>query len=334
MENAADIIRKLFNTPIIFEKYIFNISASIGIAIYPDDTRDWAQLLGYADNAMYEVKKSGNKDGYKFFDTKMVQALTKKQLIRISVENAKIEQDFILHYQPQVDTDTGKIIGAEVFPHLKGDLEIISPAELVPVAEECGVLTTLGIWTVRESFKTIAEWNKRFGMDLALTINLSPQQLIDAEFIEELERSRNEFGLITSKIILDISTDIMMGAANPYRDTMEAFHNYGFKLSLNDFGGTGINLAYLMNCGINYIKLSRSLVLKLDNDDKVRILVESITGFAKAMKITVAAVGVENEKQCNLLREMGITKMQGYLMSRPVRDNEFERLLNKGKITW
>ena len=334
IENAADSIRELFNTPIIFEKYIFNISASIGIAVYPSDTDDWTQLLNYADNAMYEVKKSGNNDGYKFFDSKMVQAIAKKMLIRMAIENANIENDFVLHYQPQVDAETGKIIGAEVFPHLKGDMELVSPSDLIPIAEECGVLTRLGIWVVRESFRRVAEWKNKFGLDLALTINLSPQQLIDAEFIEELEKARDEFGLTTSKIVLDVSTDIMMGAANAARDTLEAFHNYGFKLSLNDFGGSSINLAYLMNCGINYIKISKKLILKVDSDESTRILLESIIGFASAMEIFVTAVGVETADQCNILREMGITRMQGYLMSKPVREDEFERILGKGKITW
>ena len=334
IENAADSIREIFNTPIIFDNYIFNISASLGIAVYPSDTDDWTQLLNYADNAMYEVKKSGNKDGYKFFDSRMVQAIAKKMLIRMAIENAKIENDFILHYQPQVDADTGKIIGAEVYPHLKGDMELLSPSDIIPIAEECGVLTRLGIWVVKESFRRIADWNEKFGTDLALTINLSPQQLIDAEFIEELEKSCNEFRLKTSKIVLDVSTDIMVGAAGSSRDIMEAFHNYGFKLSLNDFGGTSINLAYLMNCGINYIKLSKNLVLKVDTDENTRILLESIIGFASAMNISVTAVGVETADQCNILRGMGIKKMQGYLMSKPVRENEFERILGKGKVTW
>ena len=125
-----------------------------------------------------------------------------------------------------------------------------------------------------------------------------------------------------------------MGASDASRDTMEAFHNYGFKLSLNDFGGTSVNLSYLMNCGINFIKLSRNLVSKVDIDENIRTLVESVTGFASAMNITVAAVGVETESQSSILRQMGVTKMQGYLMSKPVRENEFEKMLSEGKIFW
>ncbi|WP_207640728.1 putative bifunctional diguanylate cyclase/phosphodiesterase [Butyrivibrio sp. VCD2006] len=334
LKNAADSLRELFNTPIILDKYIFNLSASIGIAVYPDDSDDWTQLLNYGDNAMYEVKKSGNKDDYKFFDARMVQALARKQLIRMAVEHADVSRDFFLHYQPQVETESGDIIGVEVFPRLMGELEIVSPTELIPIAEECGLLPSLGIWIVRQSFKTISEFNSKYNTELALTINLSTQQLIDAEFIEELERSREEFDIKIEKIILDISTDFMMGSTNSSRDTLEAFHNYGFRLSLNDFGGTSINLKYLMNCGINYIKLSRDLIQKIDIDDGVRILVESIVGFAKAMNITVAAVGVETGRQCQTLSEMGITKMQGYLISKPLKQDEFEKLLAKGKITW
>jgi diguanylate cyclase (GGDEF)-like protein len=331
-ENAADSIRKLFNTPIIFDNYIFNLSASIGVAIYPDDATTLGLLLNYADNAMYMVKKSGNKDGCKFFDVKMSEQISRKQLIRKTVENAAPDKDYVLHYQPQVDADSGEILGVEVFPHLKGDMENVSPADLIPVAEECGVLSALGIWIVRDSFETVSKWNKKYGANIALTINLAPQQMIDAEFIEALERLSAEFELDVKKIILDISTDIMMESSSSSRDTLEAFHHYGFKLSLNDFGGSSINLAYVMTCGVNYIKLSRNLISSAETDETMRILIESITGLASAMGITIAAVGVENEAQYQLLRQMGIKKMQGYLFSRPVRAEELDPILQKGII--
>jgi EAL domain-containing protein (putative c-di-GMP-specific phosphodiesterase class I) len=302
----------------------------VGIAIYPDDCTDNEQLINYADNAMYDIKKSGNKDGYKFFDAGMINAISRAQLVGKTVANSVPEQDYILHFQPQVDVNSKEIMGVEVYPHLKGDMENISPAELIPVAEECGLMSRLGIWIVMEAFKTVADWKKRIGKDLSLTINLSPLQLLDAEFIESLERECAEFDVPTNKLILDISSNVIMGATNSARDTMEAFHNFGFKLSLNDFGGSSINLSYLMNCGINYIKLSRKLISEVETDKATRVLIDSIIRFSSAMDIKVTAVGVETESQYHTLKDMGITKMQGFLISKPVRREEFEKILIQG----
>lgn len=331
IETAADNIRGLFNQSIIHDNYIFNLSASIGIAIYPDDCLEsYEILINYADNAMYDVKRSANKDGYKFFDKRMINEISKAQFISKTIANSIPEKDYILHFQPQIDVDSNEVIGVEVFPHLRGDMENISPAQIIPMAEECGLMSRLGIWIVKDSFETVAEWKETYGKNLELTINLSPLQLLDAEFIESLEKMSKEYGLTTDRIILDISSNVIMGAASSARDTMEAFHNYGFKLSLNDFGGNSINLSYLMNCGINYIKLSRNLISGVETDKATKVLIDSIMRFSSAMGIIVTAVGVETESQYKALNDMGITKMQGYLISKPVRRDEFEHILTQG----
>ncbi len=334
VEKAAERLKSLFNTPVIYDTYIFNLSASIGIALLPDDGNDYETLLNYADSAMYDIKKSGNKDNYKFFDSGMIKQIAWKEQIADAVAASHPDKDYVLYYQPQVDMANNKLLGVEVFPHLCGGLEGVSPAELIPIAEECGVMSGLGIWTARKSVETISEWNSRYGCDISITINLSPLQLLDAEFVEAIEKMSDEHAFSKGKLILDISSDVIMGADSSSRDTMEAFHNCGFKLSLNDFGGNSINLHYLMSCGINFIKLSRNLVSEIETDESIKILVESIISFASKMGITVTAVGVETESQSELLKSMGITKMQGYLFGKPVREDEFEKMLDKSAIEW
>ncbi|WP_029320669.1 putative bifunctional diguanylate cyclase/phosphodiesterase [Butyrivibrio sp. AE3004] len=325
--DAAKELRNLFNTPIIFDSYIFNLSASLGIAIFPDDSEDYEALMNYADAAMYEVKKSGNKDGYKFFDSKLTNVVLKKKTIQKVLETARVDRDFLLHFQPQFDISTGKIIGAEVFLHLDGDMEHISPEEFVPIAEETGLISSLSIWTAKTAMATVSEWNKKLGTNIGFTLNLSPVQLLDAEFIETLEHLSDDYKFDMGKIVLDISNEVIVGATYSAKETLEAFHNYGFALSLNDFGGKNINLSYLMDCGINFIELSRNLIAGVGEDNSTEILIRSILNFAGTMGIAVSAVGIETVKQYEILKNLGITKMQGYLLGKPMRAEEFEKVL-------
>ena len=324
---VADTLRKLFNTPIIYDTYIFNLSASIGGAIYPNDSEDYNTLIKYADTAMYDVKNSFSKDGYKFFNPRMTEIIDRKKAITDAVSNAVADRDFILYYQPQINADTCEIQGFEVFPHLKGDMEDVSPSDLVPIAEECGLMSSLGNWIAKSALADITELNKRFDKNVGFTINLSPLQLADADFMEALKGLTSEYGFDTEKITLDISNEVIMGATASAKNTLAEFHNYGFRLSLNDFGGKNLNLSYLMECKIDYIKLSRNLISGIEDDEKNRLLINAIVSLATTMGISVIAVGIEKENEMEILRQMGIQLMQGYLISKPAQKEEIEELL-------
>ncbi len=333
-EALAENIRVLFNTPIISDQYTFHLSASVGIALYPDDCTDCDLLKSYADAAMYVIKKSKNKDGYKFFDSKMTSTINRTEAITNAVKKADSEKDFILRYQPQINAETGKLINVEVFPHLKGDLEDISPSELIPIAEECRLMGKLGMWILKKAMESIVDWNKKYNSNIGFTINLSPLQLTDPELLNNLERLCSEMNINKNLVTLDISNDVIVGATSSAREVMKALHNFGFQLSLNDFGGNNINLSYLMECGIDCIELSRKLIAEIENNADIRRLVESITKYAINMGLSVAAVGIENQYQYDLLKAMGVTKMQGYLICKPVSHNQFEDVLNQGKIIY
>lgn len=329
MTQYADMISDIFRTPVFYETYCFNLSASIGIAIYPDDADNISNLLAFADTAMYDIKSSGHKDGYRFFNTRLIQSFSIKDAIKRSLMSVDPGRDFVLYYQPQVDAATKEMIGVEAFPHLKGDMEGVSPGKLIPVAEELGVMSKLGIWIVREALTQVVGWNRQYGKDISLTVNLSPLQLIDSEYSKALCEIVSELGINTSMLTLDVANDVIMGAADSAKDSMKRLKERGFLLSLNDFGGDDINLSYVLECGFDGLKLSRSLVSTQASDPKVRTLIKTIMSIANEMCITVTAVGIEEEEQSQAMYDLGVTRLQGFLYGRPARAEVIEGALLK-----
>lgn len=327
LKQTAEMLCEIFRTPVQYETYCFNLSASIGIAVYPQDSKDISELMTYCDTAMYDVKSSGHKDGYRFFNSNLVQSVSIKDTIRKTLEAMEPERDFVLYFQPQVDASTKEIVGVEAFPHLKGDMEKVSPGKIIPVAEETGVMSKLGIWIVRDALTRVDKWNKEYGKNISLTVNLSPLQLIDADYSKALTDIVNELEINPSMLILDVANDVVMGAANSAKDSMRNLKERGFVLSLNDFGGEDINLSYVYDCGFDGLKLSRSLVAAKGEDARAKTLVRTIMSIAREMGITVTAVGIEEEEQAQAMYELGVTSLQGYKYGRPERAEEIEKKL-------
>ncbi len=323
-EQEASMLQELFAKPIMYETYIFNLSASIGIAIFPDDSDDEESIIQYADAAMYTIKHSKNKNGYCFFDSKMVAIVSRKRKITERLKNASPDKEFVLYFQPQINFTEKTMTGIEAFPHLSGDMEHVSPSEIVPIAEEAGFMGKLGLWIMDQSMNYVNNWEKENGQKLSLTVNLSPLQLINADFVDDLEKLREKHGIEAGRVILDVANEVIMGAAGSAKESLKKLHEIGYRLSLNDFGGDDINLSYVLECHFDDIKLSRKLVSASNTKESALQLIKSILGIAGPMNINVIAVGIETTKEAELMKSMGITKMQGYLYGKPVRSDEFK----------
>ncbi len=329
LTETAESIRELFCRSVQYETYIFNLSASIGIAAYPDDARDIDVLLTYADTAMYSVKTGANKDGYRFFNNNLVRYISSNKAIRDRLASADEKKDFILYYQPQIDVESGRIVGVETFPHLKGELEELSPSKIIPIAEEIGLMSRLGIWIAEEAITQVTEWNRTYGTDIRLTVNLSPLQLIDDHYAKALDELIGSLNISASILTLDIANSVIMGAASSAKESLKEFGKKGFRLSLNDFGGGDINLSYVMECGFTGIKISRSLIATEDTDPASGQMIDTIIAIASKMNLEVTAVGVESEKQAEDLRRSGVFIQQGYRYGRPQTAEEMDELIRK-----
>ncbi|WP_026527319.1 putative bifunctional diguanylate cyclase/phosphodiesterase [Butyrivibrio sp. VCD2006] len=322
---AAEKLQKLFDTPVVLDTYSFNLSGSIGISLYPEDSSDSSLIVSYADAAMYSVKKSSIRDDYKFFDKALVESVEHHKILENILKKADPDLDFTLNYQPIVEIETGKLIGAEVFPRLKRKIDFeYSTGELIPIAEECGLMGELGKWISTESVNQIKKWNDESGRELNLSINMSALQLLDSAFIGHLKKITQDKDFPSSKLGLDISTNVMLSAEETSKEALLDLGSYGFPLCLNDFGGGELRLSNFLDCTFTMIKLSPSLVDRAGRDKKALQLISSIHALADSLQIKTCAVGIENEDQAIKLKEIGITIAQGYFYGKPCSASEFK----------
>ncbi len=328
VHSVACKVQKIFNTPVELDTYTFRLSGSIGISVFPKDTEQADELLRYADAAMYSVKQDGHRDGFRRFDTTLVRNVEKRTALEELLRKADPARDFALYYQPQFDGDTGALIGAEVFPRLKGEgREKYTPAEIIPLAEETGLMNRLGTWIAQTALQQAELWHREYKKRLSITLNLTPLQLLDADFLELLEDDVARLKIPSAMVNLDVNNDVIMGAAGSAKLALRRLHDRGFLLSVNDFGGGDINLNYIQSCGFDGIHVSKQLIEKAKSDPDARSIISTIAAIAGSMGMQISAVGVETKEQAELMQGFGATMLQGYYFGLPQTAEEFERLL-------
>jgi EAL domain-containing protein (putative c-di-GMP-specific phosphodiesterase class I) len=196
-------------------------------------------------------------------------------------------------------------------------------ADLIPIVEEVGAMNRLGNWIVGSALNELHHWNQVYHKNLPISINISPLQLLDAEFIKNLKKLTEENGLTPSQVKLDISNEVMMGASITAKETLKNLDDYGFSLSLNDFGGDDINLEHVLTCGFSEIHISPSLIAKAEKEATANVLIRAIIGIANNMSIVANAVGIETKEQADKMRNLGAATLQGYYFGKPVDAAEF-----------
>ena len=325
---TARRLQSLFNRPVSIDTYLFRLSGSIGVAVYPTDSDNTDTLVRYADAAMYSVKHSGHKDGFRIFDRTLVETVETHKLLEEKLKNADPEKDFGLYYQPRLDAGTGELIGAEAFPRLKGE-DNYPASMLLPIAEEVGLMKRLSDWILETAIRQLKEWNRDREKPIYISLNLSPLQLLDKDFVLDLKKIVHELEMDVSLIHLDISNSVIMGASDTAKETLVQLSAKGFTLALNDFGGDDINLLHILDCGFSVIHLSPSLIRRLDTEPNALTLIRSIIALTQTMGIDSTAVGVETQAQEKKLKELGIDSLQGFFYSRPHDAEEFKQFLKK-----
>ncbi|OYD54464.1 diguanylate cyclase [Thauera propionica] len=326
-EDAATVARKMLEVlddTLRIEDHDLRPSVSIGIALYPDDGQSVDVLLKHADTAMYGAKAAG-RNNYQFFVAAMNERANERLKLESALRRAVAERQLLLHYQPQIDTRSGRPIGCEALVRWQHpERGLVPPAQFIPIAEDSGMIVPIGEWVLREACRQQAEWNAAGLRDLTVAINISALQFQRADFPDVVARILDETGADPSMIELEITESALMNPGSEQLERLNRLIERGLTLALDDFGTGYSCLAYLKRLPLSRIKIDRSFVADLPGDTEDAAVVAAALSLARDLGMDVVAEGVETPGQRAFLVERNCTLMQGYLFSRPLDAGSFE----------
>jgi diguanylate cyclase (GGDEF)-like protein len=315
--------------PIMLGDLSLTVTSSIGIALYPIDglTRD--ELIKNADTAMYQVKERG-RSNFRFYQRQMnIDSLSRIKLD--SAMRAALEQGhFLLRYQPQIDLESGHIIGVEALLRWSNkELGEISPALFIPMAEETGFIVALGRWVLTEAVTQAARWQAA-GIDLVVAVNVSALQFQSATFVDSVAAELARVGLQPYRLELELTESILIHDVDEALARLQALAKLGVGLSIDDFGTGYSSLSYLKRFPVQKLKIDRSFVSGLPDDESDLAIARAVIQLGLALRLRVIAEGVETEKQKICLQALGCHEYQGYLYAPALDSHVLEELLAKG----
>jgi diguanylate cyclase (GGDEF)-like protein/PAS domain S-box-containing protein len=314
--------------PLTIQGHELYPAGSIGISLYPKDGADSQTLLKNADTAMYRAKDAG-RNNFQFY----ARAMNARALDRLKLEgalrNALLRNEFVLHYQPQMDIASGSIIGVEALLRWQppGE-EMIYPADFIPIAEETGLIVAIGEWVLRTACLQQKAWGRGgLSAPLRVAVNLSARQFKQQDIVKMVSRALEESGCDAQFLELEITESIVMDSPEAAAATLQKLSDMGVHLSIDDFGTGYSSLAYLKRFPIHSLKIDRSFVRDITTDADDAAIAKAVIALAHSMKLRVIAEGVETPEQLEFLREQQCDQMQGYYLSRPLPARQLESLV-------
>lgn len=329
---AAVVAGKILNEmvqPMLLNDSEIYIGASIGISLYPDDASDINSLLRCADVAMYYAKGKG-KNNYQLFQQDMEGKALKRLALESAMRKAIEHKEFVLHYQPQVDLPTGKVIAVEALIRWpREDLGIVGPSDFIPVAEESGLILPIGDWVLRTACKQAKAWLDA-GTPLRVAVNLSGRQFADDRVVSNILAIAREFELPPDLLELEITESMLMDSKEASVDKLEQLKRAGFMLSVDDFGTGYSSMSYLKRFPIHALKIDKSFVQELPGNQDDVAITKAIVSMANSLGLEVVAEGVETSEQMEFLRENGCNISQGFYFGKAVPASQIESLMKAG----
>jgi len=328
---AAERIIDVVRIPYRLKDNDFYVSASVGIALYPEHGDSVEDLLKKADTAMYDVKRNG-KNGYCFYSEQLDENLLGKLELESDLRKSIERNELILHYQPQINAEQNRIIGVEALLRwAHPDKGFISPGEFIPVAEEAGIIDDIGAWVLKEACRQMKQWQTQYGWQVPVSVNLSSKQLLDDRLVEQIAAILQETELDPAYLELEITESIMMDASRA-SPILQKLMEMGIRFSLDDFGTGYSSLSYLRMFPIDRLKIDRTFVQEITTNEDDRTIVETIISMAHHLKLNVIAEGVETKEQLQLLLDNGCDEIQGYYYSKPLAADELAAYMQSGVV--
>jgi diguanylate cyclase (GGDEF)-like protein/PAS domain S-box-containing protein len=323
-EFVAEKIRKALLEEYIFEGYILRTTPSIGITLFQGEGQSIDVLLKHADAAMYQAKKAG-RNMIQFFDPEMQARLEERQKLTEDLEQAIKQNELILYYQKQVNSDNG-MTGAEVLLRWKHSKHgLISPASFIPLAEETGIIVPIGTWVLRQACLQLKTWELcPLTKNLSLAVNVSAKQFRMPDFVDQVCIILDETGVRPSSLKLELTESTVLENVEDAILKMNKLKQYGISFSMDDFGTGYSSLRYLKLLPLKQLKIDQGFVRDMTDDVNDAVIVQTIIAMTRAMGLEVIAEGVETEAQHDFLEMNGCHNFQGYLFGRPVSIEEFD----------
>ena len=323
VEKVADKLLKTIDKPFKLEDNELIVTASIGIAVYPDDGTDQETLAKNADTAMYMAKKEG-RNKYYFYANLMQKDLTRNLQLSNALHHAVALNELHLEYQPQISICDGSVVGAEALLRWEHPtLGSISPTEFIPLAENSGLILSIGEWVLREAISQAYKWTKDDPSPFTMAVNISSIQFRHPNFLEMLTKMLQEVGLSSKHLELELTEAVAMHSY----DLMDNLYERRIRMSIDDFGTGYSSLSYLKKLKVSKLKIDQSFIRDIWTDPEDKAIVSAIIGMAKSLGISTIAEGVETSEQLHYLREQGCDEVQGFYYSKPLRAKEFETFL-------
>lgn len=317
VEQLAQRIVSVIQVPYTLKDSDFYVSASIGIAVYPEHGEDREELIKNADSAMYEVKRGG-KNGYRFYSAELDEELLFKIEIEADLHRAIERGELEVYYQPQYRMPGNVLIGMEALLRWNHPVRgMIPPGRFIPIAEESGQIMEIGRWVLQEACRQVKSWHDEGQPKVPVSVNLSTQQFHQPDLEFEIERILVETGLAPEYLELEITESMMLDPTISIA-IMDRLSRLGIRLSLDDFGTGYSSLSYLSMLPISRLKIDRSFVMRLEDSGNERAIVTTIIAMAKSLGLDVIAEGIETETQLDILTSQRCLDFQGYYFGRPV----------------
>ncbi|AVR96283.1 bifunctional diguanylate cyclase/phosphodiesterase [Pseudoduganella armeniaca] len=326
---SPDVVGRIMRAlaqPVDLEGKEFIVTCSIGVAVYEGDGVPSKHLIEQADIAMYSAKKLG-RNCYQFFEDSMNEEAQERLRIESALRNALVRQEFVLHYQPQLDLATGAIVGVEALLRWQHpELGMVAPQRFIGLAEETGLIVPIGAWVMRTACAQAQAWRAAGLPPLRMAVNLSARQFAQPDLVQSIAAVLAETGLPPACLELELTESLFVDDVARAVALLHELKNLGVALSIDDFGTGYSSLSYLRTFPIDVLKIDRTFVGQIDGDSDQAAIVVSIIALAHNLQLKVIAEGVETAEQLAFLRAHECDQVQGYYFSRPVPAEEFAAL--------
>ena len=326
---VAEKILERMAEPFEIDHHELSISLSIGIAVYPDDGKDFGTLLKQSDTAMYQAKESG-RNTYRFHTDQMNIDAVEHLRIRNGLRHALEHGEFVLHYQPQISLASGAVIGVEALIRWNHpELGMVLPSRFISIAEDSGLIVPIGEWVLREACRQAVAWRNTGLPELLIAVNLSAVQFKRGDVEKSVTQALELSGLNPALLELELTESILIKDTEKVLATVRRLKSLGVKLSIDDFGTGYSSLSYLKQFNVDKLKIDQSFVRDMADDPNDAAIVSAIIQMAKSLNLVTIAEGVEDERQLALLRLQHCDEAQGYHFASPMPADELVSFISE-----